>query len=260
MGVVAVDTVGPNCGPQRRQAQSALEQSMRSDQFLQTIAQIGASIASAAAQYNAHPERQQQQLPPLELLRICLLSGGVFRHPHCSTHDVATAIIRGLTSAGPDAALQPVALEFAYDHDVFRTAWASLHPPGGPAPPAPPALQRQDSVLALQVKLENARQTLALFEGMGEEAGVRGMQAEVAALEAAIAARQGQADGSPVVVAPPPYSEPSPASAPPPYSEPSPASAPPPYEPAAAAPTAGDAVDAAMLQRQPVCTQPSWHQ
>ena len=132
-GAVAVDTVGPNCGPQRRQAQSALEQSMRADQFLQTIAQIGASIASAAAQYNAHPTRQQQQLPPLELLRICLLSGGVFRHPHCSTHDVATAIIRGLTSAGPDAA-QPVALEFAYDHDVFRTAWASLHPSGGPAP------------------------------------------------------------------------------------------------------------------------------
>jgi len=64
------------------------------------------------------------QLPRMELLRICLLSGGVYKHPAASKVEVASALIKGLIS-GSGGPLMPV-LDFAFDDDCFLQAWKEL--------------------------------------------------------------------------------------------------------------------------------------
>merc|ERR1719343_386000 len=62
-------------------------------------------------------------LPRIEILRCCLLSGGVYKHREASKVDVAESLIRGLLKANIG---NEFTLDFAYDEDVFFEAWKKL--------------------------------------------------------------------------------------------------------------------------------------
>eukprot|EP01047_Picozoa_sp_COSAG01_P062379 COSAG01_NODE_7924_length_2990_cov_3.113110_1_plen_383_part_00 len=130
--VAMVYTVGPNCGTRMKRGQRpTLEKAMSAQQFGRVLSSLGAAIVSAARQYNhavaaaaaaaatgpeggmaqdgvdggtcdgdrmRRPWRRQQLalLPPIEALRMCLVSGGVFRHPEATKFDVAAALVSGL--------------------------------------------------------------------------------------------------------------------------------------------------------------------
>jgi hypothetical protein len=126
--VAMVYTVGPNCGTRMKRGQRpTLEKVMSAQRFGRVLSSLGAAIVSAARQYNhavaaaaageeggmaqdgvdggtcdgdrmRRPWRRQQLalLPPIEALRVCLVSGGVFRHPGATKLDVAAALVSGL--------------------------------------------------------------------------------------------------------------------------------------------------------------------
>lgn len=62
-------------------------------------------------------------LPRIDILRMCLLSGGVYKHPEAGKVEVAKALIRGLLQ--PAGQSGPI-LDFAFDEDCFRLAWEEL--------------------------------------------------------------------------------------------------------------------------------------
>ena len=58
------------------------------------------------------------QLPFIDEVRWCLVSGGVYIHSSANKIDVASATLRGMRAVNGDT---PV-VTFTYDNDVFRLA------------------------------------------------------------------------------------------------------------------------------------------
>lgn len=72
------------------------------------------------------------QLQPIQMMRVCLVSGGVYKHPLASKVDVATALIRGLLLDLPPPLRGDAAnLDFVFDDDAFQQAWLRLADDGG---------------------------------------------------------------------------------------------------------------------------------
>jgi len=63
-------------------------------------------------------------LPKIDIMRVCLLSGGVYKHPDASKVEVASSLIKGLATLQSEAGF-PI-LDFAFDEDCFRIAWSEL--------------------------------------------------------------------------------------------------------------------------------------
>lgn len=125
--VAMVYAVGPNCGNVKKGR--AVDQ-MDAEAFLDIVQTIGAAIAAAVVAYNreAVKSRSELQMPRIEIVRICLLSGGIYMHPDVSKVRVAKSLIRGLVRQShedEDGDLRPC-LDFAWDNDVFRAAWHQL--------------------------------------------------------------------------------------------------------------------------------------
>jgi len=87
--------------------------------FLSACEYTGANIARALTEHNA-----AHKSDTLEMVRMCLVSGGVFRHPETSKEDVAKAFIKGM-SQEVEVGKTPK-IEFAYDEDVFQIAYLAL--------------------------------------------------------------------------------------------------------------------------------------
>jgi len=125
--VAMVYVVGPNCERGRRS-----EDDMSVDTFLHVLESTGAAIMEAVTQYcqaACSKDLAAKKLPSIDVLRVCLLSGGAFKHPDASKVDVAMWLIKGLVSKhGRDGASENrlPALDFAWDDDVFRIAWQQL--------------------------------------------------------------------------------------------------------------------------------------
>jgi len=98
-------------GPQRRECPS-------DDAFLNEVQAMAANVSAACCEYNALGVG-----PCLEMLRVCLVSGGDFAGG-VPKADVAAAICLGLAT-GLDGDTPPV-FEFAHDGDVFKTVFQHL--------------------------------------------------------------------------------------------------------------------------------------
>ena len=130
-----VYTVGPNCGNINTKGKRDVDD-MTKEQFLTVIETIAASIFTAVTIHNA--EASAESLPSMDILRVCLYCGGVYKHDDATKLDVAKAIISGFlgspgselrwfcSSPDPDTAFASCMLDFAFDKDVFREAWLQL--------------------------------------------------------------------------------------------------------------------------------------
>lgn len=93
------------------------------DAFLASIERLAASAVATVGEYNRRRSELGEDLPPVEELRWCLVSGGVYRHDDVSKVDVAAATLRGMRSVKDTDLL----VTFTYDDDAFRLA-AEQHP------------------------------------------------------------------------------------------------------------------------------------
>ncbi|CAK0808319.1 unnamed protein product [Prorocentrum cordatum] len=79
--VAMVYAIGPNCGGRRKKGRREQDDLSKQD-FLAVLEVAGGAIAAAVAAHNAGAE--EERLPPIDVLRMCLLSGGVYKHPGAS--------------------------------------------------------------------------------------------------------------------------------------------------------------------------------
>eukprot|EP00928_Gymnodinium_smaydae_P037958 TRINITY_DN26288_c0_g1_i1.p1 TRINITY_DN26288_c0_g1~~TRINITY_DN26288_c0_g1_i1.p1 ORF type:complete len:329 (+),score=87.96 TRINITY_DN26288_c0_g1_i1:249-1235(+) len=99
-------------GPQRRDCPSDAA-------FLAEVRLLASNVAAACSEYNAAGSE-----PRLEQLRVCLVSGGAFAGG-VPKLQIATALCSGLAEGALEK--HAPAFEFAFDGDVFKTAWDALN-------------------------------------------------------------------------------------------------------------------------------------
>jgi len=110
-GEGATGPLGPGTGPLYDE-----------DRFLESLEVLATKSIEAVAEYNDIRETSCGPVPgpPIEEVRWCLVSGGVYRHESVSKVDVARITIQGMRAArGADG----LVVTFAYDEDVFKKAW-----------------------------------------------------------------------------------------------------------------------------------------
>merc|ERR1719414_2826272 len=95
-----VYAVGPNCGKVRKKGRRAQDNLTKSE-FLSVLQGAAAAISAAVTAHNA--EAGTEGMPQIEVLRMCLLSGGVYKHPEASKVEVAAGLVKGLLGLGGEA-------------------------------------------------------------------------------------------------------------------------------------------------------------
>ncbi|KAF8821975.1 Dna/Rna-binding protein Alba 4 [Cardiosporidium cionae] len=96
--------------------------------FLEAVFKTSANLMTALCDYNGFVRRgtadKNRQYDRISVCRVCLMSGGIYKHPMVSKKEIATCIVEGLASTyrhGPAPRLN-----FAYDDDLFMNVWAEL--------------------------------------------------------------------------------------------------------------------------------------
>ena len=89
---------------------------------------------------NLHNSNKDGKVTRIETLRVCLISGGLFRHRQVAKLDVAVALVKGISEGfrcvclflsccdcltTPSPSISPH-LNFAYDEGVFEQAYTLL--------------------------------------------------------------------------------------------------------------------------------------
>eukprot|EP00392_Amoebophrya_sp_AT5.2_P001329 g1331.t1 len=95
--------------------------------FVSKLRTCGKNVVVSVNQYNLkHAKKYSVRTPRIDLVRVCLVSGGIYKHPDVSKEDIASAIMEGLY-LNPSAQYEhtPV-FEFAYDENVFKLAYDKL--------------------------------------------------------------------------------------------------------------------------------------
>lgn len=91
-------------------------------EFLQAVKDTAENLMTALCDYNGFVKREEiRQHYRMNTCRVCLFSGGSFKHSGCSKLDVAKSILNGLADGyrhGPSPRLN-----FAYDDNCFKDAW-----------------------------------------------------------------------------------------------------------------------------------------
>lgn len=90
------------------------------EEFLKAVTDLGANAIAAVQEYNQ--QSQERQLPCIDIVQWCLVSGGVYRHPQSSKLDVAKATVEGLSRIALSADCHPPQIKFTYDEGVFEEA------------------------------------------------------------------------------------------------------------------------------------------
>nr|PVC51008.1 hypothetical protein MACL_00001866 [Theileria orientalis] len=92
------------------------------DDFLDAVHKLGDNMVTALCDYNGTAKRETaKKLPRVTTCRLCLVSGGIYKHPEVTKLDVAKSLLNGVAEGyrhGPTPRFN-----FAYDEDVFRVAW-----------------------------------------------------------------------------------------------------------------------------------------
>ena len=65
-------------------------------------------------------------MPEIQVLRMCLLSGGSYKHPATSKVEVAKSILNGILRGSSGCYQWTPSVSFAYDEDAFRRGWNDL--------------------------------------------------------------------------------------------------------------------------------------
>lgn len=91
------------------------------DTFLASVERLGRHALQLVVDYNTAQVKQDlaHQLPFIDEVRWCLVSGGVYRHSNASKLDVASATLRGMMRVGGNKPM----ITFTYDEDVFQRAY-----------------------------------------------------------------------------------------------------------------------------------------
>mmetsp|Transcript_30146 Transcript_30146/g.47262 ORF Transcript_30146/g.47262 Transcript_30146/m.47262 type:complete len:308 (+) Transcript_30146:49-972(+) len=99
-------------GPEGSQAEGP-------EDFLEACKYAGNNLMTALTLHN-----KAGTVPKIEVFRMCLVSGGIFKHPDTSKLEIAKAFIQGLSSSfDPDSSPD---IEFAYDEDAYKMAYEEL--------------------------------------------------------------------------------------------------------------------------------------
>ena len=131
-------------GPEGDQAEDA-------DDFIMAVQCTGENMYRAVTLYNQSPPQKRS---PIDFVRVCLVSGGLFKHEEVSKTRVAEALISGMSTAffqlrsetDPNTPFRPPHVNFAYDENVFHKAYTRLQQPA-----AARSLQRHASAVATAV-------------------------------------------------------------------------------------------------------------
>lgn len=133
--VYTVGPLGKNCRapgepePTPERAALVLSDAPAFGGFLRKTAE---SLAMAVADYNG--QAAARGLPPIQCLRVPLISGGTFRHPSFSKIDCARCILSGIQDAAscwPSS--PPLEINFSFDEDCFLKAQQTLQEAAGKA-------------------------------------------------------------------------------------------------------------------------------
>ena len=92
-----------------------------SDNFKNAVYIVGKNIANAIYQYNNKIYTEK-----IDYVRICLISGGSFKHDNVSNIEVAECLIKGIHEANVNKHVKNIVYNFAYDNDAFRQAFDNL--------------------------------------------------------------------------------------------------------------------------------------
>lgn len=116
-------------GPLGATKRAGREPSCPKPEFLLRVQRTAKNAIEAATQLNLRAGRSKPggpglAWPRLEVLRVCLVSGGVYKHPQATKEEVAKALIKGLLLSF-DPRNSPT-LDFAYDEDAFKKAYEDL--------------------------------------------------------------------------------------------------------------------------------------
>jgi hypothetical protein len=91
--------------------------------FKEAVYIVGKNIANAIYNYN---KINTTDTTKIEYVRICLISGGGFKHDSVSHIEVAECIIKGIHEINSNKQITNVVYNFAYDNDAFRKAYGNL--------------------------------------------------------------------------------------------------------------------------------------
>lgn len=92
------------------------------DDFKDAVYIVGKNIANAIYLYNINTPNTEK----IDYVRICLISGGSFKHEGVSHIEVAESLIKGIHEVNVMKKITNVVYNFAYDNDAFRQAYGNL--------------------------------------------------------------------------------------------------------------------------------------
>jgi hypothetical protein len=91
------------------------------DNFKNAVYIVGKNIANAIYHYNNKIDTEK-----IDYVRVCLISGGSFKHDNVSHIEVAECLIKGIHEVNINRHVKNIVYNFAYDNDVFRQAFNNL--------------------------------------------------------------------------------------------------------------------------------------
>jgi len=91
------------------------------DNFKNAVYIVGKNIANAIYHYNNKMDTEK-----IDYVRICLISGGSFKHKNVSHIEVAECLIKGIHEVNVNKQVKNIVYNFAYDNDAFKQAFDNL--------------------------------------------------------------------------------------------------------------------------------------
>jgi hypothetical protein len=89
--------------------------------FKNAVYIVGKNIANAIFHYNNKKDTEN-----IDYVRICLISGGGFKHEEVSRIEVAECLIKGINDVNVNRQVKNIVYNFAFDNDAFRQAFDNL--------------------------------------------------------------------------------------------------------------------------------------
>jgi hypothetical protein len=97
------------------------------DNFKNAVYIVGKNIANAIYLYNNKKDTEDtEDIEKIDYVRICLISGGSFKHDKVSRIEVAECLIKGIHEVNVNRQVKNLVYNFAYDNDAFRQAYDKL--------------------------------------------------------------------------------------------------------------------------------------
>ena len=93
------------------------------ENFKNAVYIVGKNIANAIYHFNNKTDTDTEKI---DYMRVCLISGGSFKHDSVSHIEVAECLIKGIHEVNVYRQIKNVVYNFAFDNDAFRQAFDNL--------------------------------------------------------------------------------------------------------------------------------------